>query len=86
MYAIKNEKNDYLKTAVPFDFNGLRFQLPRWWTKTTDEKSLVSFERKDTRYDWIASFTTFIDDSKTPLETLFKSRIKELNLIFDPDS
>lgn len=86
MYAIKNEKNDYLKTAVTFEFHGLRFMVPRWWTKTLDEKNLVSFERKDTRYDWIAKFTSFIDESQTPLEKLFKEKIKELGLIFDQDS
>jgi hypothetical protein len=86
MYAIKNEKNDYLKTAVTFKFNGLNFLIPKWWTETHNDSDYVSFERKDTRYDWAAKFYFFIDETKTPIEELFKEKIQELNLIFDRDS
>ena len=86
MYTIKNEKNDYLKTAVDFDFHGLRFLVPRWWTNSHEETDYVSFERKDTRYDWIAKFFYFHDETETPLEKLFKEKIQELNLIFDRDA
>lgn len=86
MHIIKNEKNDYLKTAIPFEFHGLRFLLPRWWTQTHEENDYVSYERKDTRYDWVAKFFHFIDETDTPIEKLFKEKIQELRLIFDRDS
>lgn len=86
MYAIKNEKDDYLKTAIAFDFHGLRFLLPRWWTQTGQDSDYAAFERTDTRYDWITKFFYFVDETKTPIEELFKEKIKELDLIFDRDS
>lgn len=86
MYVIKNEKNDYLKTAVTFKFHYIQFLIPRWWTQTAEETDYVSFERKDTRYDWIAKFFYFTDETQTPIENLFKEKIQELELIFDRDS
>ena len=86
MHVIKNEKDDYLKTAVTFDFHGFRFLIPRWWTATHEDTDYVSYERKDTRYDWIAKFYYFTDETETSIEKLFKEKIQELDLIFDRDS
>lgn len=86
MYVIKNEKQSYLETAINFDFHGIRFLIPLWWTQTATETDYAAFERKDTRYDWIAKFFFYVDESNAPIEELFKEKIKKLDLVFDQDT
>jgi hypothetical protein len=83
---IKGEKNDALKTASMLEFSGLLFPIPRWWTRTCDEEDMITFERKDTRYDWKATFLNLKKYSdETSLQNIFEDVAIERGLIFDKD-
>ncbi len=85
-FIIKNEKSDALDSAVDLKFYGLVFPIPRWWTKTSESENQITYERKDTRYDWKATFTHLVDlDQQKSLQNIFEEIAIERNLIFDKD-
>ena len=79
---IKNEKNQYLRTARLVDLNCFSLLVPSWWSVTSDEDDFLKFERTDTRYDWYATFKV-IEKDEVPTEAKLQSMIQEYKIKFD---
>lgn len=88
MIVIKEEKQSYQDSAVPFTFRKLQLLLPSWWSKTLEDENQVCFERTDTRYDWKATlkylpFSELEHKSLPAIEESFLELIKNKELLFD---
>ena len=86
--AIKNEKRVFLQNLKTFHIKQFKLKIPSWWglEKDTVSPTKSSFIRKDTRYDWKASFEWFtLEESKLDLSgrDLFIKIIKEKEILFD---
>lgn len=88
-HIIKNEKKTFLKNAIPLVFKHFNFKIPSWWTNTFQDDNQLTFERKDTIYDWKAHFRwlPFKDgDQKKDLKTALAEIINEKKIIFDTNT
>lgn len=85
LIVIKEEKQSYRETAVPFSFKKLNLLLPSWWSQTLKEENQVCFERTDTRYDWKAtlSYLPFEQSDLPSIEESFLSLVQARELLFD---
>ena len=88
-YIIKNEKKHALKTGTKLNFHGLRFTIPKWWSRNKNEDGHIGFSRKDSSYGWNSEFIWFsknkiksIDDLQSTLEREISSR----KIIFDSEA
>lgn len=87
-FSIKNETKVALETGKKFQFGGLLFNIPLWWTETFSSDEKYIFERTDTRYDWRATFLKYnfkLHDSEN-LQQVFESYAIEKKLIFDEEN
>ena len=86
-FIIKNEKKDALDTSRKIEFHGLSFFIPRWWSQTLEEENNLVFERKDTRYDWKATFLKLDEGfNEMSLQNIFEKIAIDRELIFDKDT
>lgn len=85
MRIIRQESSSFMDEAAPVSFQGLQLQVPRWWTQTRHEDSVIQFERTDTRYDWYARFSFFPGHSETSLPDLLQQKIETDDLDYDKD-
>lgn len=88
-YVIKNERSNFLETAIPLDFKRFLFKIPSWWSNTYNDENHLVFERTDTRYDWKAHFRWFNfndGDISKDLQEAFAEIIKDKNIVFDTDT
>jgi len=87
-FTIKNETNVALNDGKSFEFGGLLFILPLWWSETFNSNERVIFERTDTRYDWKATFQKFEIDlkEKENLQNVFEKYALNEKLIFDEEN
>jgi len=83
--VIKNEKVEALSTGKKLLFHGFEFNIPRWWTMTTEEDNKLVFERTDTRYDWKSKFH-WVPNPSGDLQDTFEKMATKRNLIFDEDT
>ena len=86
--AIKNEKRVFLQNLKTFHIKQFKLKIPSWWglEKDTVSPTKSSFIRKDTRYDWRASFEWFnLEDKDKDLSgrDLFIEIIKSKEIFFD---
>ena len=79
---IKNEPDQYEKTATCEKLGKFYLKIPSWWGKTFSSTTNLTYERTDTNYDWTAKFDIIPIGENTPQE-IFKSLIKELSIEFD---
>ena len=62
------------------------FQYQDGGRRHLSQKNQITYERKDTRYDWKATFTHLVDlDQQKSLQNIFEEIAIERNLIFDKD-
>ena len=71
-FSIKNEKINFLKTAIPRNLGPLDFITPSWWTPILENANEIKFKRADTNYDWTAYFH-FVRDKKLIMDELLKT-------------
>lgn len=84
MIVIREEKASYKDNARPKNFGPYLFQVPSWWSCTTEQESLLVFERTDTRYDWKAQIFWQPDQEENlSLPERFIQILKEKKLEFD---
>jgi len=86
--AIKNEKRVFLQNLKTFHIKQFKLKIPSWWglEKNTVSPTKASFIRKDTRYDWRASFEWFSleeQDKDLSGRDLFIKIIKNKEIFFD---
>ena len=79
---IKNEPDQYEKTATQEKLGPFYLRIPSWWGKVLSSSSKISFQRTDTNYDWIASFEIISLEKESPMN-LFNSLVKDLSIQFD---
>lgn len=83
-FIIKNEKAQAFENSITTVFGDVEFNLPKWWTKTRDEKEILIFERTDTTYDWSATFKELpASYSDLSLQDIFEKYATENEIIFD---
>lgn len=83
-FIIKNEKVQAFENSITTVFGDVEFNLPKWWTKTRDEKEILIFERTDTTYDWSATFKELpASYSDLSLQDIFEKYATENEIIFD---
>ena len=86
--AIKNEKRTFLQNLKTYYIKQFKLQIPSWWglERDTVSPAKASFVRKDTRYDWKASFEWFSlenPDEELSGKDLFIKIIKNKEIFFD---
>ena len=82
-FKIKNEPDQYDKTAKSLVFNSFTLRIPTWWGQTIDQQTEIQFERLDTRYEWTANFQS-IEKIKLEPHDFLEQLIDELMIKFDP--
>lgn len=84
--VIKNEKLNYLKSAITYPLQHFTFLIPHWWAEKADSTpNKMSFHRADTFYEWEAIFewkTEGFSEIKS-IEDLFKAKIAAKKILFD---
>ena len=83
-YKIKNEPDQYDRTAKDLIFNQFILKIPSWWGQTVNNPSKLEFERLDTKYEWTASFQPLQSIPSQPFE-LLEQIVNELKIKFDPE-
>lgn len=83
-WVIKNEKKNFLKNLIPYKIGPFLLQTPIWWSIKEQKEDQIIFERKDSKYEWMAIFSLI----KGPydLENFLIEFVKNKNIIFDPES
>tara|TARA_B100000886_G_C20396656_1_gene480666 strand:- start:116 stop:742 length:627 start_codon:yes stop_codon:yes gene_type:complete len=81
-YKIKKEPNDYLIKSSALEFQHFILKVPSWWSLTVNNKSLIRFERLDTRYDWYAEYSNY-EGTDQQIEDILGNLITELKIVFD---
>ncbi len=84
-WVIKNEKKYFLKNLIPYKIGPFFLQTPIWWSIKEQKENQIIFERKDTKYEWMAIFS-LIKDSDFNLDNFLIEFVKNKNIIFDPES
>lgn len=84
-WVIKNEKKNFLKNLIPYKIGPFFLQTPIWWSLKEQKENQIIFERKDSKYEWMALFS-IIKSSNNNLENLLIEFVKNKNIIFDPES
>ena len=86
-WAIKKEKKTFLDNPIPYQLGSFLLQIPKWWTLIADKKNQLIFERRDTKYEWAATFSLITETSEiTSLDKLLIDFVKEKKILFDPES
>lgn len=85
MKIIRKESASVLEESTPLSWRGLVFHIPRWWTRTRTEASLLQFERTDTRYDWYARFSWIPGGTDKELHQLLNEYVEREELDYDRD-
>ena len=85
---IKNEKRVFIQNLKTYHIKQFTLKIPSWWGLEKDvvSPSKTSFVRKDTRYDWKATFEwTPLKDPDEDLsgKDLFIQIIKNKKIFFD---
>lgn len=82
---IKNEKNVAISNGKALLFHGFEFIIPSWWTATLESENHITYERTDTRYDWVSHFR-WVGDTDQDLQSIFEKMAVERQLVFDEDT
>jgi hypothetical protein len=86
MVVIKEEMTSYKENALDFPFHQFLFKFPSWWGKTHQSPNKISFERTDTRYEWMATFEYLKAKDNLSTEEQMVELIKQKSILFDPDT
>jgi hypothetical protein len=84
-WVIKNEKKYFLKNLISYKIGPFYLQTPIWWSIKEQKENQIIFERKDTKYEWMAIFS-LIKRSDYNLDNFLIEFVKNKNIIFDPES
>ncbi len=82
IYHIRKEDLSFEKNGRIYFLHGFQLKVPSWWSVREEKKDCLVFERKDTRYDWFASFKV-IPKNHADIVVSFESYVKEKNILFD---
>jgi hypothetical protein len=86
-WVIKKEKKTFLDNPIPFQLGSFYLQIPKWWTLIEDRKNQLIFERRDTKYDWAATFSLITEAAKVDsLDKLLIDFVQKKKILFDPES
>lgn len=86
-WVIKKEKKTFLENPISYKIGPFLLYVPKWWSPINDEKNQLLFERKDTKYEWVANFTLIRKPSDfINLDRLLIDFVKEKKILFDPES
>ena len=86
-WIIKKEKKTFLENPIPYKIGPFFLNIPKWWSLVENKKDQIIFERKDTKYEWKATFKVLkdISDFKS-LDDQLINFVKNKKIIFDPES
>ncbi len=85
MKIIGQEKVTFRQDSYELRFGGLSFMIANWWTIVSQTESCMRFERTDTHYDWVATFTYFPDHGGKTLPQLLEDKLNLEGIEFDED-
>ena len=86
-WVVKKEKKTFLKNPIPYKIGPFFLNIPKWWSPVENKKNQIIFERKDSKYDWRATFKVIKDTAEfKSLDELLIHWVKNLKIIFDPES
>jgi len=85
MKVIGQEKTSFKDECYEVEFFDFSMMIPNWWTLTSQEETLIKFQRTDTRYDWYAIFSYHNDGDEKPLDELLKEKFDLEKVEFDMD-
>ncbi len=85
MKIIGKEKLSFQDECYQVTFDNLTLMIPNWWTITQQSEEMIRFERKDTRYDWYASFEYVSSHEEKDIPTLLGEKLDKEKIEFDMD-
>ena len=86
-WVIKKEKKTFLDNPIPYQLGSFLLQIPKWWTLIEDKKNQLIFERRDTKYEWAATFTLIKPTAEvSSLDKLLIDFVQGKKILFDPES
>lgn len=85
MKVIGQEKSSFKEDSYDVQFGDLTLMIPNWWSLTDQSETSVKFERTDTRYDWYARFTYFLNHEGKELPIILEEKLNHDELEFDMD-
>jgi len=86
-WVIKKEKKTFLENPISYKIGPFLLDIPKWWSPINDKKNQLIFERKDTKYEWAATFSLIKEPSDfINLDILLIDFVKGKKILFDPES
>lgn len=86
-WVIKKEKKTFLDNPIPYQLGSFYLQIPKWWTLIEDKKNQLIFERRDTKYEWAATFSLIKATAEvSSLDKMLIDFVQEKKILFDPES